>query len=96
MSLLLSAISALLAVTVPAVTPSKTVSSPESIDEPSTINVLPERYKFLHCLVAEPKSKVSSAAGIMWFAILLGSSPPPLPDNPPTCISDLRTCNCNA
>ena len=50
MSLLLSTIIALLADTVPAVTPSKTVSSPESIDVPSTISVLPERYKFLHCL----------------------------------------------
>ena len=83
-SLFASTITALLAETVPAVTPSKAVSSPESIDVPSTISVLPERYKFLHCLSAAPKSKVLSTVGIKWFEILFGSRPPPLPAANPT------------
>ena len=94
-SLLLSTITALLAATVPAVIPSNTVNSPAAREAPSTINVLPPRYKFLHCFDAEPKSKVSSAAGNKLCAILFGSSPPPLPDNPPIVICDCLTCFCS-
>ena len=78
MSLLESTITALLAVIVPAVTPSNCAISVPEISESPTTSVPPDRNNLRQGLAAEPKSKVDPVVGIKSAEILFVSKPPPV------------------